>query len=276
MNITYVFAFLLFSSCVSTPKQSRNALYTDQSFSVDSTECFAEGAPSKKSLIILPPTGGTNLIDRSYAKRFCESGWNVYLLNDWSNSDSPGTDLGKHQRNYESSQHAIRLTLQRIKTPFIGILGTSLGATYVSVAANTFPEIDAAFMIVGGLPLSRVIVTSDQEKMTKLRKERFETMKFADNAAYESALDKNIALEPTRLGDLHKSKTIGVVIATQDTTVPTETQKNLVDFFKPATVIERSSSHFWAIVKTWLFDGGRLVDFFDAAANAKSAKPTAD
>jgi hypothetical protein len=35
----------------------------------------------KKLLIILPPTGGTNFIDRSYAKMFCQNGYQVITLN---------------------------------------------------------------------------------------------------------------------------------------------------------------------------------------------------
>jgi hypothetical protein len=260
------------SGCVTTPKEARNVLYTDQSFEVEVTECRVPGG-SQKSLILLPPTGGTNIIDRSYMKRFCNSGWDVYLLNNWSHPEEKGDDLEFHQHAYTNSQRAIGVTLERIKTPYIGLLGTSLGATYASVAANTFEKLNGVFMIVGGLPIPRVIVTSDQVGMQALHKSRFERFKFANDGDYESAINKVFHLEPTQLGDMHLKKDIGVVVALNDTTVPYATQKNLIEFFKPRTVIELSSSHFWAIVKTWLFHTGELVQFFDESA-ARALTPS--
>lgn len=229
------------------------------------TECRA-ASPSGKSLILLPPTGGTNLIDRSYAKRFCNEGYDVYLLNDWSRPGEVGSDLSFHQHAYTNSQRAIRLTLARIKTPFIGLIGTSVGATYAAVAANTFPEIKAVLFIVGGVPLPRVIVTSDHSSMTTLHKARFERFKFENDDQYEAAINREFNLEPTRLGSLHEAKDFAAVIALNDTTVPFETQKNLLDFFKPRKVITLSSSHFWAILKTWLFHTDELVSFFNESA----------
>ena len=42
---------------------------------------------SQKSILIIPPTGGTNLIDRSYARHLCAAGHNVYILDRWTMYD---------------------------------------------------------------------------------------------------------------------------------------------------------------------------------------------
>ncbi len=267
-----VISNLILTGCVTMPSQTRDLIYGDSAFQVQATECRAK-SESKKSLIILPPTGGTNLIDRSYIKRFCNGGYDVYLLNDWSRPDK-SNDLAFHQREYTNSQRAIALTLARIKTPFVGLLGTSVGATHAAVAANTFEQLDAVMFIVGGVPIPQVIVTSDHPSMKALHKSRFERFKFENDAAYESALNNAFALEPTRLGDIHLKKDFAAVIALSDSTVPVETQKNLVEFFKPQKVITLPNSHFWAILKTWLSHTKEIVAFFDESSARKiNSKP---
>jgi hypothetical protein len=42
---------------------------------------------------------------------------------------------------------------------------------------------------------------------------------------------------------------------------------HLQELWKPTKVITHDSSHFWGIVKTWLFDSGDIVKFFDQSAN---------
>jgi hypothetical protein len=163
--------------------------------------------------------------------------------------------------------------LKEIKTPYVGLLGTSVGATYAAVAANTFSKLNSVFFIVGGVTIPRVVVTSDHPNMVKFRKERYEKFKFKNDAAYEAAIDQVFHLEPTRLGDVHVGKDFGAVISTNDSTVPFATQQNLVGFFHPRTVIELSSSHFWAILKTWLFHSHEIQDFFEQSVSKASARP---
>jgi hypothetical protein len=43
--------------------------------------------PNQKSILIIPPTGGTNFIDRSYGKLFCENGFDVFILDRWTDDD---------------------------------------------------------------------------------------------------------------------------------------------------------------------------------------------
>ena len=40
---------------------------------------YSSDEKTDKSLILVPPTGGTNYIDRSYAKQFCKAGYDVYV-----------------------------------------------------------------------------------------------------------------------------------------------------------------------------------------------------
>lgn len=232
-------------------------------------------ADNQKSLIIFPPTGGTNYLDKSYARYFARRGYNVYILNTWTGKDEVSFDLEIHQRFYSRSQKAIRLVLNQIQTqrptPFVGLLGTSVGAIFSAVAATTLEGIDAVFFVVGGLTIPEVIVTSDQKIMQEAKQKRKEMFGFKTDLEYLNALDKAILLEPTRQGDLYKKKDYGMVLATQDTTVPAATQFKLKEFFRPRVTIEYDSSHFWAIVKSWMFANGDILDFFEGSAIAKNS-----
>lgn len=260
------FSLAVFSSCSSVSKRTTSAPLVDVAdgnFKVDLTTCRAKD-PTSKSLIILPPTGGTNTIDKSYTKRFCKEGFDVYLLNDWSRTGETGVDLGFHQRAYTNSQRAIGLVLAKIQTPFVGLLGTSVGATYAAVAANTFDKIDAIFFIVGGVPIMEVVATSDHPSMLRFHEKRFAEFGFKNDDEYQAALSKLFKYEPTIHPNLGKS--VGVVLATEDPTVPTKTQRQLIEYFKPSKVITMSSGHVWSVVKTWLFHTDELVDFFNDSA----------
>jgi hypothetical protein len=225
-----------------------------------------------KSLILVPPTGGINLIDRSYARAFCENGYHVYLVHDWPRPGEDKIDLEVHQAFYSNAQKAIASVLASIQAPFVGILGTSVGALHASISMMTLDKIDAAFLIVGGLPIAEVVVTSDQKAMQELRAARQKRYEFKNDAENILGISKVFDLEPMSQGAWPKKKSIGIVISTGDKTVPYATQKKLQDFFQPQKVIALKNNHFWAIVKTWAFYKSELISFFEEAQKEKLSR----
>lgn len=239
-------------------------------FTVDATEYTAK-TPVTKTILILPPTGGTTTIDRRYAKLLCSSGFSVFILNKWTEEPNQALDFGLHQRFYGRGKQAVGLILEKVQTSFIGLVGTSVGALHASVAAASFPKINAAFLIVGGAPISEVIVTSDQQAMVDLKNSRAKKYGTASASDQERAIENAFTLEPLKLpGELFKKQHIGMVIALQDTTVATVTQIQLEKAWRPETVIRLNNGHFWAIIKTWLFHSDELVDFFNRSAKSAS------
>ncbi|MBC7419771.1 MAG: hypothetical protein H7328_03495 [Bdellovibrio sp.] len=230
---------------------------------------YSADKPSKKSLLIMPPTGGTNFIDRSYARRFSKSGYDVYILDGWSGMNEQATDLELHQRLYTNAQKAIRIVLDHIKSPYIGLLGTSVGALHGAVAASTQDRINSVFIIVGGAPIAEVIITSDQKAMVELKKARKERYQFKTDEEYRLALDKAFQLEPMKLGNQYQNKALGMAIALEDETVPTMTQVQLKNFWKPTKVVNYTSGHFWGIIKTWWYDEDIVYDFFEEHLSKK-------
>jgi hypothetical protein len=224
---------------------------------------------SLKSIIIVPPTGGTNYIDRSYAEKFCAEGYDVYIMNHWTGDSEMNSDLEIHQILYARAQKAISITISEIETPFVGLLGTSLGALHGSVAANTQERLNAVFLIVGGAPITEAIVTSDQNAMRNLKEERKKRFGFKNDEDYLAALKKAFLLEPMAQGSVYKRKDIGMVQAEKDETVPYALQLKLQTFFNPKKSFTLPSSHFWAIVKTWFFHTSEVVEFFNSSAKER-------
>ena len=232
---------------------------------------YSPASPTQKGLILVPPTGGTNVIDRSYAKSFCSRGYDTYIINDWPRPNEQTSDLELHQHFYENAQKAIEAVMHQMTSSFIGILGTSVGALHASIAANTMERLNAAFFIVGGLPIAEVVVTSDQLAMRNLRDLRKERFGFKNDQQNIDAIEKVFSLEPERKSP-NSTKDFGAVVATEDSTVPTVTQQKLVDHFKPSVLITIHNGHFWTVIKTWLFHSDEIIDFFDKSSNDRLSR----
>lgn len=250
------------SSASSEPAELRLG---DASFSVNVTVYNPE-SDTKKSLLIIPPTGGTNIIDRSYAKQFRKAGYRVYILNSWTDDNENSTDIEIHQRFYGRAQKAIGLVLKEIKTPFVGMIGTSVGALHASISAATVPNLNAVFSIVGGAPIAEVVVTSDQQAMKDLRDARKVRYGYKTDQDNIKAIGAAFTLEPMQQGDLYKHKSLGMTLAQHDDTVTYLSQEQLRNYWQPRTVITLPSNHFWGIVKMWLFHSDELEKFFEDSA----------
>lgn len=223
---------------------------------------YQSKSPAQKSILIVPPTGGTNYIDRSYAEAFQKNGMDVYILNYWTGDDEVNFDLGVHQRFYTRAQKAIGLVIDHIQTPKIGLLGTSVGGLHGAVAASSQPRLDSVFVITAGVSIPEVVVHSDQKAMINAKAKRYEKYGFQNDEQYFIALSKEFFLDPTKLPPIYKSKKLGLSIGIKDTTVTTKTQNQLLELWNPKKVIQFENGHFWAIVKTWFFKKSDIVEFF--------------
>lgn len=240
-------------------------------FKVDVTEYF-HVERSKKMLVIMPPTGGTNYADRSYAKRFCKSGYDVTILNEWTGDNGTSTDLEIHQGFYTKMLKAVGLVLDQSTATFNGMLGTSLGGLYAAVASAKIPKIDAIFTIVAGVPITKVVVTSEQKAMRDLARTRNQRFGFRNDVEYLAALQKAFSLEPNPENVKSSHRDYGVVIADEDVVVPTATQNALRDLWKPKKEIHLANGHFWAIFNTWLYHNDEVVQFFEESSAARAAR----
>lgn len=215
---------------------------------------FYPASNSSRTIIILPPTGGTNLIDRSYARFLCAEGFNVYILDKYTGYDEYNLDLDIHRRYYGRTQRAIDLIMKDVPEQHtLSILGTSVGALHAAIATGRVPRIQKALIITGGADITGLIVDSDQKIMRVAREKRNKMFGFKSRDDYYNELKKHIELDPLFFKDGYPGKKISMVIAEKDTTVPAKYQILLKEISNPKRVLALNDDHFWAILKTWLF-----------------------
>lgn len=275
------------SSCSITEKVIR-----DQEFSVSYIDHWPGGESGEGSdggagalvrdvVLIIPPTGGTNFIDRSYARSLCRAGLRAVILNHWSEDDEHSYELEIHTRFYNRAQRAIDLLVSEFlggadgDSKFgmkseeegksqvkIGVLGTSVGALHGSVAFARRPEITSGFFIVGGGDIADIIVHSDQGAMKDAKEVRRKKYGFKSDEEYQAAVEKVLPYEPLKIPFDRSRKRLGMVISESDQTVPGKNQLLMRDQWKPEVVYSSRWQHMGAIVSTWLFQTDDVVKFF--------------
>jgi len=102
-----------------------------------------EAPGAKKTVLILPPTGGENLLDRGHANTLCYEGIRAVILQSWDYDTETTLDLGMHDRGALRSLAAIRHSLDYLGKDgpqAFGILGTSVGALSSALALGFEPR----------------------------------------------------------------------------------------------------------------------------------------
>ncbi len=219
-------------------------------------------------VVIMPPTGGSNFLDRQYAELLCENSFEAIIVESWQGLGETSLDLSIHEKLLSRGQQAIQIVLNEFERPFIGILGTSVGALHGMTAFGRDQRIQAAFLIAGGGPIHKVIAGSDEKTLKMYRQKRMQKFGYSSVLEYERALKAAIPkdLDALTYSETIVEKPLALVISDDDQTVATQYQLNWEQAFEPDETYRFESSHFWTIVKTWWFHEEKIKDFFVNAA----------
>lgn len=217
---------------------------------------------AKKLVLIIPPTGGINFIDRSYAKEFCKKGISAVIIKNWSKDDELSFDLEIHTRFYTRAQKAIEVAIKYYHDFELGILGTSVGGIHASIATARFKELKSSLIIVSGGGIASIIVNTTQEILVEAKKKRFLKYKYKNEEEYRLALRKVIPFEPLGMSFNKAEKKLGMVISTNDDVVPTKNQLALKELWNPIVVSSSGLGHKLTVVKTWLLNSSEVISFF--------------
>jgi hypothetical protein len=214
------------------------------------------------TIFILPPTGGETPLDRRYAKGLCRDGRRVLVVKKWTGYDEASLDLELHNRLFGKGNRALALLATHHPGP-LHLLGTSVGALFSISALARIPQVTKAALVVGGVPFTEIIATSDTEHMNYLREQR--KLKFGISSQEDYISRLNAVFEWNDLdklnGNILVDKKILLVIGTMDQGVPTKNQLQLQERFPMAKVIRHDSDHMGTIVKSFLFDYYQIKAF---------------
>ena len=234
----------------------------DVGFDLYTPHSTPPGGDHPRTVLVLPPTGGENVLDRGTARSFCAAGLRTAVLNSWTDDRLVIVDWAQHDNASKRALKAVRETLDWLGEKRVGILGTSLGGIYASLAMAGDPRIAAAVLIVTGGPLADVLVATDQKVLLALRHTRCREFGVCDPAAYTARLRQAVKLDPPALAVAARRGDVLMYLGGRDTTVPTAQQRTLWQAWGEPRSFSFPHGHFWTIVRTHLLHRGEMAEFF--------------
>lgn len=254
-------AFFTSAACASTVKSE--TIYKDGDFQVEVEKYSPRKSGSlDRTVVIFPPTGGVNRIDRSYARQFAKAGAEAIIIVGYTGQSEKSLELSIHQRLHERAIKAYGVVESNIpEGNKISVLGTSVGGLFASIVASQYSRPDTVLVIAGGAPIPEIIAHSDEEALAKAREQRMKKFGFKDKQEYADAIKEVFTLDPLNWANGFQEKRLGLVILNEDTTVHTRYQRRLLEHWKTPHVLERDNSHFWGIVYTWTYNSDKVVRF---------------
>jgi hypothetical protein len=283
MKCRSFFSFLLLlsvlaSGCARAPALRKIVDPTDDKFTVQVT-AWPKGKKEGPSVVIFPPTGGSNFLDRAYARQVADLGGHPLILESWTGWDEVALDPELHDRHISRAIRAYDLVAKEFGLAAPRILGTSVGGMYAAIIVGLGRPVEKLVVIAAGAPFSSVLSHSDQSQLIKLKADRKATWGFTTDEEYERMLAGALSQDflkpkvsplfiPGASGGisrgygtrLHPDDTL-VVVLKGDTTVSTESQLALWEAVGQGEKIERSASHVWGIARTYWSDSQKITRF---------------
>jgi hypothetical protein len=223
-----------------------------------------QAVPPRRSVLILPPTGGKNRLDEQYAERLCDRGIEAWILTAWDTGEPDYTlteDVLSHDRAGLRGISAVRQIAYQMQGT-LGILGTSAGGILAAVALAVEPRFKTGVLIAAGADLPEIVANSDLQSLRALRTARMHDYHL-NSDGYKDFLRKNVLLDPKWFGQELQTKTIGMIFATQDRTVPYPQQLYLRDIAHAREITSIDDDHVNTILQTGLLIPSMVLDFFD-------------
>lgn len=220
-------------------------------------------APRRRSVLILPPTGGVNRLDEQYAEQLCDKGIEAWIMTAWDrgqNDYSLDEDLFSHDIAGLRGISAVRQIVRHMRGD-LGVLGTSAGGILAAVALAVEPRLKTGVLIAAGADLPEIVATSDLPNLQALRRQRMLTNGWS-LPEYKQALRESVILDPRWFADELSSKRIGTVVALRDKTVPLRQQLYLEELAGATRITDFDDDHFNCILLTGLLDSWKVVNFF--------------
>lgn len=215
------------------------------------------------AVVLLPPTGGENFIDRSYARALCGRELAAMIVEGWDFDNDITLDFEMHDRSIARAlfavEHAVEF-LQGSGVTRIGILGTSVGAMTAGMVLGFDSRLAAGALIVGGTDLPGIVADSTQEILAGLRTRRMASFGLRDQRAYEAAVRAHVRYDTRLFLEDFRPRPVLVVTATADTTVPTRYQE-LLRARLGAEELRLDGDHTGVIFRTYWSYTDRLADY---------------
>ena len=233
---------------------------------------------SKVQVIVVPPTGGENFLDRHMAEKLCDVGLRTLILTYDTVYPTLTRNLKIHDLSAEEFLAQLELTLREYPHPTV-LVGASLGGLFSSIAfgiasnnglTNSYPlafkptaivsQLNGAVLTVAGGSLSQILTDSLIPNAVLQRIDRL----IADPMSldqYQAQLSKSILLDTLKLTNPQRNTRILFFEGTLDGIVPTSTQEQLWQAWGRPERISYLLGHPETIFYVYEFEVDTIRDF---------------
>lgn len=232
----------------------------------------ARGNPVDKAILVLPPTGGENVADRTLATSLCEEGLNVYIL-DYAQKPSNPRDLTDHDRGAVETLTAIDRFLATHQERSWAAVGASLGSLYASMAFGIgqgmsapvhfshLTKLKALVLTVAGGSLAEILATSQLDSVVTQRQQEETDNQIFSNADYQKRLSQVLKFDPLHFATPHAKSDVLMFTSDVDTVVPAATQEHLWHAWGEPERTVLSTSHAITIGRVYFFYSQTIFNF---------------
>jgi hypothetical protein len=226
--------------------------------------------PKGKKILIMPPTGGANVADRSLAQTLCRGGLDVVIF-DFQQTPGDVNDFGTHDRLSLRALNSLNAYLEASESKYV-VVGSSLGGIYASMAfgakfkvqGNLFPgfqKIQGAVLTVAGGSVAEILTTSNLSSATKQREVRMKSHEIKSLSEYQEKLSSFILWDSLELAEPKASDKILFFVSSKDVSVPTKTQEQLWRAWGQPKKAVLSSGHSGTIARVYFLHSDAILKF---------------
>ncbi|PWU14268.1 MAG: hypothetical protein C5B49_13465 [Bdellovibrio sp.] len=218
---------------------------------------------TSQSVLIVPPIGGSNLLDESFGIDFCRFGIESWVIVEWDKGlvDLPLTTALESQDDAaRKAVSAIRQIVKRMSGK-IGILGTSAGGLSGAVALAVEPAIRTGFFVVAGAGMAEILAESNVSTIADIREKRMRKFGW-DISEYKNQVRDRVHIDPLYFGSRLKRKRVGAVVALEDESVPSAQQVLFEKVSGAERIAEFKTGHIETIITNGLLNRYSVIEYF--------------
>lgn len=263
---------IVFANCEETSLRSQTIDPTDKTHWDITSKSYLTDR-SNSFVFILSPIVGETILDRRVARKLCSQGINAVIANvvKKDNPDTADMDLTIHNNSYIRALAGVQSLISKVqdtrsKARF-GILGMSLGGMLSAYIAGSDTRIEASVIVAGAGNVAGVLANSDQELVKGQRERRYEIFNLGTPEDYENLIRKFVPDDPINVAKNIKAKSTYLFIANNDTTVPTQYQRELREAIDSPLVYTMNVGHTQALIRAGTIHADKIVRFFKRRLN---------
>lgn len=229
---------------------------------------FCNDTYSATQIIIIPPTGGSNILDRSLKSSLCDLNFTVAILDNLHlEFDNIKEDLNIHDQYSIKFLKALHLVIKAEKRKTI-LIGASLGGVFASLAFSRnhslFDDlIIGAVIVAAGGPLHEIVASSQLPKLKALFERRKRAGMVSQHADYSYLLMDSIELDNIKWSQPQYRSELLFIITMQDDVMPVLNQRKLLEAFGNPKHYALNMGHLMGISYAYIFMVSDISEFIE-------------